>query len=391
MSSVHFSLSSMALILLLALASLLVSPTISTSRHTLHHSNAKTGFQVTLKQLDSGGNFTKSELLQRAIKRGRKRMERLHAMALAGSDVSIEAPIHAGVGEFLMDLSIGTPPLSYSAILDTGSDLTWTQCQHCFKQPTPIFDPKNSSSYSTLPCSSNLCKALPMSSCSDDNCDRGILATETFTFENVSVPKVGFGCGFDNEGITEGAGLVGLGRGPMSLVSQLDEPKFSFCLTSLDSNKTSTLLMGSRAGVNTGFNQNHPFDPIKIFLLWGMIIDSGTRITLLEESAFDQVKIEFIRQIKLAPIDEDLQLCFNLPSDVQSIKVPKFIFHFEGADLDLPPENYFITTDSGVGCLAMGSFFGISIFGNFQQQNTLVVYDLAKETISFLPTQCDQL
>ncbi|KAL0291080.1 UNVERIFIED_CONTAM: Aspartic proteinase nepenthesin-1 [Sesamum angustifolium] len=243
-SSHHFSLCSMALALVLALVLLFVSPAVSTSRNLIGHQNVKTGFQVTLKHVDSGGNFTKFELLQRAMKRSRKRMERLYAMALAASDASIDAPVRAGNGEYLMDLSIGTPPMSYSAILDTGSDLIWTQCKpckQCFNQPTPIFDPVKSSSFSKLSCSSDLCSVLPSSSCTGGSCEylytygdysstQGFMATETFTFGKVSVPKVGFGCGLDNEGggFDQGGGLMGLGRGPLSLISQLDEPKFSY-------------------------------------------------------------------------------------------------------------------------------------------------------------------
>jgi hypothetical protein len=72
--------------------------------------------------------------------------------------------------------------------------------------------------------------------------------------------------------------------------------------------------------------------------------------------------------------------------------VPKLVFHFDGADLELPAENYMIGDSSmGVACLAMGSSSGMSIFGNVQQQNMLVLHDLEKETLSFLPTQCDLL
>lgn len=449
MPCVHFSLYSiMPLILFLALVAQLISPTISTSRHTVDHSNAKIGFQVILRRVYSRGNFTKFELLQRAMRRGRKRLERIHAMTHAGSDVSnnIVSPIHAGDGDFLMDLSIGTPPVAFSAILDTGSDLIWTQCKpckHCFRQPTPIFNPKKSSSYSKVKCSSEFCKALPISICSNDNycvygysygdgsSTVGVMATETFTFEEVSVPKVGFGCGFNNEGDFDGAGLVGLGRGELSLVSQLDEPKFSYCLTSFGSDETSILSIGSRAYnilgdmklkttpliINPyipsfyylslqGITIGETLLPIKssIFALrddgsGGMIIDSGTTLTILVKSAFDVVKKEFTRQMKLVRFGrtrpyEDLEVCFDLSSHAQSLElVPKFIFHFEGTDLELPKENYFITDDRNkVGCLAMTSTNDteMSIFGNIAQQNTFVVYDLAKETLSFVLTQCHQ-
>jgi hypothetical protein len=127
----------------------------------------------------------------------------------------------------------------------------------------------------------------------------------------------------------------------------------------------------------------------------GLIIDSGTTITYLEESAFNLVAKEFTAKINL-PVDSSgstgLDVCFTLPSGSTNIEVPKLVFHFDGADLELPAENYMIGDSSmGVACLAMGSSSGMSIFGNVQQQNMLVLHDLEKETLSFLPTQCDLL
>ncbi|XP_031253458.1 aspartic proteinase nepenthesin-1-like [Pistacia vera] len=435
---------SKVILLALAISALCFSPSLSFSRRALkEHQNVKTtGFRVSLKHVDSGKNLTMFQRIKRGMKRGQYRLQRLSGMALAASDSQIEAPIHAGNGEFLMELSIGTPPQSYHAILDTGSDLIWTQCKpctECYDQPTPIFDPKKSSSFAKISCSDSLCEALPQSTC-NDGCEylytygdysstQGIMGAETFTFGKVSVPKIGFGCGEDNEGsgFSQGAGLVGLGRGPLSLVSQLKEAKFSYCLISIDDQKTSTLLMGSLASVNTtsntikttpliknslqpafyylsleGISVGGTRLPIKksTFALQddgngGLIIDSGTTITYLEESAFDLVKKAFISKTKLS-VDNSgstgLDLCFTLPSDSTNVEVPTLVFHFEGADLDLPSENYMVGDSStGLVCLAMGSSSGMSIFGNVQQQNILVLHDLQKETLSFLPTQCDQL
>ncbi|KAK9292344.1 hypothetical protein L1049_020310 [Liquidambar formosana] len=441
MASSLFSLS-IVILVTLATVALLVSPAFSTSRRALDHSTVQKGFRVTLKHVDSNGNFTKFERLQRAIKRGKHRLQRLSAMALAASDPAVEAPVQTGNGEFLMKLSMGTPSETFSAIMDTGSDLIWTQCKpckQCFDQPTPIFDPKKSSTFSKLSCSSQLCEALPMSTCSggceylytygDYSSTQGVMATETFTLGDHSVPQIAFGCGEDNEGsgFTQGAGLVGLGRGPLSLVSQLGEPKFSYCLTSIDDTKTSTLLMGSLASANStksaiittpliqnpsqpsfyylsleGISVGDTRLPIKksTFALQedgsgGLIIDSGTTITYIEESAFHLVKKEFTSQTKLSVDDSGstgLDLCFTLPSDTSNVEVPKLTFHFSGADLELPGENYMIADSSmGLMCLAMGSSSGMSIFGNVQQQNMMVLHDLDKETLSFIPTQCDQL
>ncbi|WCJ37713.1 Eukaryotic aspartyl protease family protein [Euphorbia peplus] len=412
-----------------------LTPTFSTSRGPLlHHKN---GFRVTLQHVDSHKNMSKFERIQHGIKRSTHRLQSMYGMALATSD--IDASVLPGNGEFLMKLAIGTPSQTYPAIMDTGSDLIWTQCKpcsQCYNQPTPVFDPKKSSSFSPLSCSSNLCEALPQSSCSN-NCEylytygdysstQGILAMETFTFGEVSVPGIGFGCGEDNEGdgFSQGSGLVGLGRGPLSLVSQLKESKFSYCLTSIDDTKTSTLMMGSLANSSeemktTPLLQN-PSQPSFYYLSLegisvgknrlsikksrfelqndgsgGLIIDSGTTITYLESKAFDLVKEEFKSQMGLT-VDNSgstgLELCFKLPATSTEIDVPKLVLHFEGADLELPAENYIIADSSmGIACLAMASSSGMSILGNVQQQNMLVLYDLQKETLSFLPTQCDKV
>lgn len=420
----------------------------ATSRRILQHQAGRVGFQVTLRHVDSGKNLTKFERLERAVRRGENRLHRFNGAVLAASgEPGMESSVQPGNGEFLMELSIGTPSETFLAIMDSGSDLIWTQCKpctQCYDQPNPIFDPKKSKSFSKLSCSSKLCGALPTSMCSD-GCEylytygdysstQGVMATETFTFggsegSSISVPNVGFGCGEDNEGsgFNQGSGLVGLGRGPLSLVSQLGVSGFSYCLTSIDDTKTSKLLIGSQATTSSSSSSivttpliRNPAQPSFYYLALegisvggnalpikkstfslqedgsgGLIIDSGTTITYIEESAFNLVKKAFVSQIKL-PVDKSgtsgLDLCFTLPSDTAQLDVPTLVFHFSGGDLELPGENYMIS-DSSVGllCLAMGSSTGMSIFGNVQQQNMMVIHDLEKETLSFRPTQCDQL
>lgn len=442
--------SSFVTLVTLLVVILFIAPISSTSRKSLnkHHIASHTnGIRVLIRHVDSGKNLTKLERVQHGINRGKVRLQKLNAMVLAAStpdSEQLEAPIHAGNGEYLMELAIGTPPVSYPAVLDTGSDLIWTQCQpctQCYKQPTPIFEPAKSSSFSKLSCGDTLCSALPSSTCGD-GCDyvysygdysttQGVLATETFTFgkskHKVSVHNIGFGCGEDNEGdgFEQASGLVGLGRGPLSLVSQLKEPKFAYCLTPMDDTKDSVLLLGSlgkvktKEAITTPLLKN-PLQPSFYYLSLegisvgetrlsiekstfevddngsgGVIIDSGTTITYIEHKAFETLKKEFISQTKL-PVDSSsstgLDVCFTLPSGSTQVEIPKLVFHFQGGDLVLPPENYMISDSNvGVACLAMGASNGMSIFGNVQQQNILVNHDLEKETISFIPTSCDQL
>ncbi|KAF5745056.1 aspartic proteinase nepenthesin-1-like [Tripterygium wilfordii] len=457
-SMLHVS-SSVSLVVLLAALALIASSVSSTSRQALELSKLQNkGFRVALKHVDSGKNLTKFERIQNGIRRGRYKLQKMNTMVLdkisdKSSDISGSIRAGEGIGEFYLNLAIGTPAKTYLAIVDTGSDLIWFQCEpctKCYKQTAEIFDPRKSSTYSMLTCSSNLCEALPQKTCShnhgcqyyytygDRSSTEGIMAFETFTFGHVNVPNVGFGCGEDNEGggFESGAGLVGLGRGPLSLVSQLKEPIFSYCLPSYMDITTSsayendatsgTLLMGSLASLNTKSGETkttpmikNPSRPTFYYLSLegitvggtylsvnestalkedgsdGLIIDSGTTVTFLEQSAFALVKEEFIKQIKLTVYNtgssefDVFDLCFKLPKGSYEAEVPELIFHFADADLKFPVENYMIVDKSkGVMCLAMIKTEGLSLFGNYQQQNMLVVHDLVKETVSFVPTKC---
>ncbi|KAF7150569.1 hypothetical protein RHSIM_Rhsim02G0214300 [Rhododendron simsii] len=440
MASSPPSLSSL-LFLTLSLILISILPALSTSHQALddHQDQLmKTSFKITLNHIDSSGNFTNSERIYRAVKRSSHKLQ----MFLTAKHPKLRTTVYAGEGEYLMNFSIGTPPKSYYGTMDTGSDLIWTQCQPCLMcvpQPVPLFDPKKSSSFSNVSCSSKLCLDLKISDCNPfygcvyiygygSGVTSGFLGTETFTFEKVKVPKVTFGCGLFNLGAGFTEGLIGLGRGPLSLVSQLGEPTFSYCLPSWNGSKHGTLLLGSHASVNSSGrggeikttpliqNPKHPtfyylsLEGITIgstrlpvnkttFALnadgyGGLIIDSGTPITRLAESAYILVVEEFISQVKLPLVDAfnytGLDLCFKLPSNHSRVEIPSLVFHFKDADLDLPRENYMIL-DSGIMCLAMlGSGDTLSIFGNIQQQNILVVHDLYKETLSFMPTECDK-
>ncbi|KAM7507816.1 hypothetical protein LguiA_018269 [Lonicera macranthoides] len=88
-----------------------------------------------------------------------------------------------------------------------------------------------------------------------------------------------------------------------------------------------------------------------------------------------------------------LDLCFDLPSNFGGkMVVPKLKFHFKGVDLELPSKNYMVADPgTGVVCLAMAASGSMSIFGNVQQQNLLIIHDFEKESLSFLPPKYDQL
>ncbi|RVW17763.1 Aspartic proteinase nepenthesin-1 [Vitis vinifera] len=384
----------------------------------------ETGFQVGLRHIDAGRNFTKLQLIQRGINRGRQRLQRMSGMATTAERNDFQAPVHVGDGEFVVNLMIGTPPVPFPAIMDTGSDLIWTQCNPCklcFQQSTPVFNPKRSSTFSNISCSSKLCKGVKPSKCDksceyrytygDESSTEGFMAMDTITFgespKRVSIPRIGFGCGLNNRatGMDQTAGLLGLGRGVLSLVSQLGTQKFSYCLTSIHENKTSSLLFGSLAYSNfnpgkiprtpliqnpllpsyyylslKGITVGYTLLPIPEFVFQlgkdgsgGMILDSGTTITYLQEDAFDVLKNAFISQTELQVANSSttgLDLCFHLPvKNAAEVKVPKLIFHFKGLDLALPVENYMVSDpEMGLICLAIDATGSLSILGTFSSR-----------------------
>ncbi|XP_073010526.1 aspartic proteinase nepenthesin-1-like [Typha latifolia] len=419
----------------------LISPAIATSLD----------MKLALTHVDFGSQFTKLELVQRAALRSKARaawlsifLSTTNSGSIARADVFVYP---SGGLEYVIDLAIGTPPRPYSAILDTGSDLIWTQCSpclRCIEQPAPLFNPSKSSTFSTLPCSNELCQAFGNNSyrCSskkqciyqysygDGTSSQGLFGSETFTFgstKKVRIPHLGFGCGTLNAGsLNNGSGLVGVGRGPLSLISQLGITKFAYCLTYYNGSKKSSLLLGSLADqyshtlgpVQTTAILQNPRVPTVYFvplegitvgkkrlkipksafvadknLNGGVVIDSGTALTQLVDVAYKQVKKAFISYMKLPVVtnDTDFDLCFSKSS--MYVEVPKLVFHFEGADMDLPRQNYILENEDDIGlmCLLMTPIQGLSIIGNFQQHNFRIVYDVKNNKLSFAPTQCDQL
>ncbi|KAJ0986613.1 hypothetical protein J5N97_004969 [Dioscorea zingiberensis] len=129
----------------------------------------------------------------------------------------------------------------------------------------------------------------------------------------------------------------------------------------------------------------------------GMIIGSGNVFPRLEKTAFQLVKQEFKSQLNLAFADRSdsgFDACFSIPSGHTLESVPKLVYHFDGADLQLHrSDNYLAFDKKDVLCLMiLESRDGLSIFGNIHQQNMQMHFDLQKEVVSFVPdVQCDEI
>ncbi|XAR54271.1 Nepenthesin [Bertholletia excelsa] len=349
--------------------------------------------------------------------------------------------------EYLMNISVGTPPFSTAAIVDTGSDLIWTQCApclDCYEQKPPLFNPGSSSTYGVTLCQSKLCRSAKGTSCHSGLCEyaasyedgsysRGILGTDKITLSTttghpVSFPGIIFGCGYKNRGTFtgDGSGIIGLGAGTFSLISQLNSSfggRFSYCLAPRDSHGSSIIHFGDHAVVSgngvvsTSITvlspSNYYFMPLRSFTVrptrqrlgensslpedfqfhWNgnMAIDSGTTLTFLPTRVYRRLEYSVSAAIGLKRVADPLKffnLCYR---DRKEFPYPNITFHLDGADLELGQTNSFLRRSRDVVCFAFApSKINMGILGNMAHTNFLVGYDLIEKTVSFKPTDCEQ-
>jgi hypothetical protein len=347
---------------------------------------------------------------------------------------------------YLMSYSIGTPPFQMYGYLDMLIDMIWFQCKPCnpcLNLTLPIFDPSKSSTYQNVPCGFSECYYVRNAECTSDNCkyhlsknssdSQGDLSFDTFTLNSTNDSSISFdgiviGCehknagGFPSEGKV--SGMISLGGGPLSLVSQLDSSiggKFSYCLVPFfsNSNISSTINFGDAAVVSGPQTVSTPIkqiDPIMVTLqafsvgnetilleqpAFGpitkrnTIIDIGASITILPKKVYSRLESTVANLIKLqrvndsGPIHELNLLCYQ--STIDELEVPIITAHFIGADLQLKALNTFIQVDDKIVCFAFtsyGYFGGAATFGYIAQHNFLVGYDFQKKIVSFKPSDC---
>ncbi|XP_047331074.1 aspartic proteinase CDR1-like [Impatiens glandulifera] len=429
-------------------------PTVSVAK-----TSKLSGFSMDLIHQDSfespfyDSSVNQSELVERAIFRSSSRLSHLKSLlklpnndALlqlhnnAGKEIySTEATIMASKGEFLMEFSIGTPPVKQWAIFAIGSNVVWTQCRkcinwfNCFKQTKSIFNLKKSSSYRPILCESLTCEQLgPKINCrgaktkckyhleyEDNTISFGELATETFKLGNTSLPGMVFGCSNNNVGVFQktSVGIVGLGNGPHSLVSQLQHRngmggRFSYCLT--DKKERSKVSFGANAilssegSISTPLILSVPGDYYFVSLeaisvnnrgfpfmigyrkKGNIMIDSGSTLSFLPKDMYQQLENILKNEIQDTPIplptSPHLQLCYKYRDNFE---FPTIMFHFSGgADLALQMRNTIFTYGDHM-CLAIAPTSDpLALFGNKLQSETMIGFDIDNGRVSFTPNYC---
>ncbi|OWM67725.1 aspartyl protease AED3 [Punica granatum] len=345
-----------------------------------------------------------------------------------------------GIGNYVVRVKLGTPGQTMYMVLDNSYDATWAPCAGCTGCSSTMFSPNSSTSYSSLDCSLPQCTQVQGLQCpatgagacffnrsyGGDSSLAATLVKDSLTLGKDAVSNYAFGCitAISGRSIPP-EGLLGLGRGPMSLLSQtgsLYSGVFSYCLPSFRSYyfsgslklgpasqpkriQTTPLLKNphrpSLYYVNlTGISVGRvlvPIDPK--FLAFnpttgaGTIIDSGTVITRFVQPIYTAVRDEFRKQVQ-GPFSSlgAFDTCFTATNEAAA---PIIAFHFQGLDLKLPLENSLIHSSAGsLACLAMAAAPNnvnsvLNVIANLQQQNLRVMFDTANSQIGIARELCN--
>ncbi|CAI0549017.1 unnamed protein product [Linum tenue] len=337
---------------------------------------------------------------------------------------------------YILRAKIGTPPQTMLMALDTSSDAAWIPCNGCVGCPSSsLFDSHKSTTFKSLGCQSPQCKQVPNPTCGGSACMFNMtyggssiaanLSSDTVTLASDPVRGYTFGCIQKATGSSvPPQGLLGLGRGPLSFLSQtqsLYKSTFSYCLPSFKSlNFSGSLRLGPVAqpqrikytpllknprrsslyyvnlvGIKVGRKVVDipagalAFNPTTGS---GTIIDSGTVFTRLVTPAYTAVRDEFRRRVGRNVTVTSLggfDTCYSAP-----IVPPTITLQFAGLNVSLPAENIMIHSTAGsTSCLAMAAAPGnvnsvVNVIANMQQQNHRILFDVPNSRIGVAREQC---
>ncbi|KAK1371149.1 Aspartic proteinase Asp1 [Heracleum sosnowskyi] len=370
---------------------------------------------------------------------------------------SVVLPVSGNVypkGYYHANLNIGDPPRPYSLDIDTGSDVTWLQCDapctKCFPAPHPLYKP----SEDIVKCNDPFCALfhwpnkvpceIPEEQCdyevkyADHGSSLGVLLRDAFPLKltngNTIHPRLALGCGYNQE-VADGVhppctdGVLGLGNGKSTILAQLRklclmQNVFGHCFSAqgggylfmgdnvLPSSEIVWAPMSSKSGKN-----HYSLGPAELRFNGqatginglSVIFDSGSTYTYFSSQAYEALLYELRKnsnrnQLKDANDDKTLPVCwkgtkaFNSIRDVRNL-FKTLILSFTDSmnvQLQLSPEAYLIVSDRGNVCLGLlnGADVGLEgaiIIGDISMQDKLVIYDNEEQKIGWIPANCDRL
>ncbi|PIN11914.1 Aspartyl protease [Handroanthus impetiginosus] len=335
---------------------------------------------------------------------------------------------------FLVNISIGEPPVPQLMAMDTGSSLIWVHCTHC-ERCKIVFDPKKSSTYRKLSPDSPQCVNLAYNHQERDfqclyeiryqdlSTSRGLLALDKFTFltstgGTVEVPDVMFGCALNTHGsVRDLNGILGLEAPNKYYFAARVGNKFSYCIGNISDTQYmyNQLILGDEAilqGDSTPMQtkENHYVLTLEGISVgekqltinqddfhYNVAIDSGTTQTLLVKSAYEPLVTEvknllngMLQPIRLRNAGDQLCYLGNMERDLKGF--PIVTLHLaDGADINLDVEAMFQRTiDGSAFCMAVVES-SENLLGIRAQQYYNVGFDLDAMRVSFQRIDCELL
>ncbi|EEF48609.1 aspartyl protease AED3 [Ricinus communis] len=384
-------------------------------------------------------------LVNTVIDMASKDPARLKYLSSLAAQMTTAVPIAPGqqvlnIGNYVVRVKLGTPGQFMFMVLDTSNDAAWVPCSGCTGCSSTTFSTNTSSTYGSLDCSMAQCTqvrgfscpATGSSSCvfnqsyGGDSSFSATLVEDSLRLVNDVIPNFAFGCiNSISGGSVPPQGLLGLGRGPLSLIAQsgsLYSGLFSYCLPSFKSYYFSGSLKLGPAGqpksirytpllrnphrpslyyVNlTGVSVGRTLVPIAPELLAfnpntgaGTIIDSGTVITRFVQPIYTAIRDEFRKQVA-GPFSSlgAFDTCFAATNEAVA---PAVTLHFTGLNLVLPMENSLIHSSAGsLACLAMAAAPNnvnsvLNVIANLQQQNLRLLFDVPNSRLGIARELCN--
>ncbi|KAJ9179553.1 hypothetical protein P3X46_011328 [Hevea brasiliensis] len=335
---------------------------------------------------------------------------------------------------YIVRAKIGTPAQTLLVAMDTSNDAAWVPCSGCVGCSSTAFDSAKSTTFKTLGCQAAECKQVPNPTCGGSACTFNLtyggsslaanLSQDTVTLATDSLPGYTFGCITKATGSSvPPQGLLGLGRGPLSLLSQsqsLYQSTFSYCLPSFRSLNFSGSLrlgpVGQPLRIKTTPLLKNPRRPSLYYVNLvairvgrrvvdippsalafdpstgaGTIFDSGTVFTRLVTPAYIAVRDAFRQRVGNATVTSlgGFDTCYSVP-----IVAPTITFMFSGMNVTLPPDNLLIHSTAGsTTCLAMAAApenvnSVLNVIANMQQQNHRILFDVPNSRLGVAREQC---
>ncbi|KAL8231033.1 hypothetical protein R6Q57_000811 [Mikania cordata] len=353
-------------------------------------------------------------------------------------------------GYYYVTMNIGNPPRPYWLDIDTGSDLTWLQCDapctKCLPAPHKLYKPNND----LVTCLDPLCASVHWPDTFDckspkDQCDYqvqyadhgsslGLLVKDWFPLQHlngsVAKPRLAFGCGYNQEVHSSldppyTDGILGLGFGKLSILSQLNELGVTRNVVGhcLSAQGDGFLFFGNDLVPSSGVIWT-PMSTTKIAKHYSLgsaemyvggktsgikglpvVFDSGSTYTYFSAEAYKALVSMLMIDIKGKQIrntnDKSLPLCWKGSKPFKSIQDVKNIFKpitlsfskSKYASFHMDPEAYLIISEHGNACLGIlnGTEVGlenINLIGDISFHDKIIIYDNEKQQIGWAPANC---